>query len=62
MSANNHVNRIEGYVLCARVFQGAKRNKQCYDSDGLNSFASEAIEGLCRLFELLLVTTHFFEG
>jgi hypothetical protein len=43
-------------------FQGAKRNGQCYDSDGLDSFASKAVEGLCRLFEPLLVIAQFFEA
>jgi hypothetical protein len=40
----------------------AKGNRQCYYSDGLDSLAAEAIEGLRRFLELLLVITHFFEG
>jgi hypothetical protein len=44
-----------------RVFRGAKGNG-CYYSEQLESFASEAIEGLCHFFQLLLVITHFFKG
>jgi hypothetical protein len=47
-------------ILCGG-FWGAKGNGQCYYSDGLDSLAVEAIEGLHRLLELLLVITHFFE-
>jgi hypothetical protein len=42
-------------------FRGAKGNGQCYYSDGLDSLATEAIEGLHRLFQLLLVITHFLK-
>jgi hypothetical protein len=44
------------------VLRGAERDRQCYDSHGLDSFAAEAVEGLHRFFELLLVIIHFFEG
>jgi hypothetical protein len=42
-------------------FRGAKENGQCYYSDGLDSLATEAIEGLHRLLQLLLVITHFLK-
>jgi hypothetical protein len=42
-------------------FGGAKGNEQCYYFDGLDSLATEAIEGLCRLLELLLIITHFLK-
>jgi hypothetical protein len=57
-----HVNHVESYALGARVYRGTKGNKQCYDSDGVDSLASEAIEGLCRLFEPLLAIAHILEG
>jgi hypothetical protein len=57
-----HVNHVESCVLCARVYWGTKGNKQCYDSNGVNSLALEAIEGLCRLLEPLLVIAHILEG
>jgi hypothetical protein len=40
-------------------FGGAKGNRQCYYSDGLDSLVAEAIEGLRWLLEVLLVITHF---
>jgi hypothetical protein len=48
-------------ILCVD-FWGCQTRRQCYYSDRLNSFAAEAIEGLHRFFELLLVVAHFFEG
>jgi hypothetical protein len=42
--------------------RGAKQDAQCYDSDGLNSFVAEAVKGLHRFFELLLVIVYFFKG
>jgi hypothetical protein len=44
------------------VLWGAKQDGQCYDPDGLDSFAAEAKDGLHRFFELFLVIAHFFEG
>jgi hypothetical protein len=38
---------------------GAKGDEKCYYSDGLDSLAAKAIEGLRWLLELLLVITHF---
>jgi hypothetical protein len=43
-------------------FWGDKGDRQCYYSDGLNSLATEAIEGLRQFLELLLIITHFFKG
>jgi hypothetical protein len=48
-------------ILCG-VFWAVRGNGQCYYSNGLDSLAAEAVEGLRRLLELLLVITHFFEG
>jgi hypothetical protein len=45
-----------------RGFFCAKRDGQCYYSDGLDSFAAKAIEGFCWILELLLVITHFFKA
>jgi hypothetical protein len=42
-------------------FLGAKGNGQCYYSDGLDSLAVKAVEGLRRLLELLLIITHFLK-
>jgi hypothetical protein len=41
------------------VFWGAEGDGQCYYSNGLDSFAAEAIEGLRQFLEPLLVIPHF---
>jgi hypothetical protein len=56
-----HVYNIKCYVLCAGVFWGAKGDGKCYYSDRLDCFVAEAIEGLRRFLELLLVITQFLE-
>jgi hypothetical protein len=38
-----HVNNIECYVLCSWVLQGAERDKQSYNTNWVNSFATEAL-------------------
>jgi hypothetical protein len=45
-----------------RVLRDAEQDGQCYDSDRLDSFASEAVEGLHRLFEMFLIIAHYFES
>jgi hypothetical protein len=42
-----------------RVLGGAKGHRQGDDPKRFNSFSVEAIEGLHRFFELLLIKTHF---
>jgi hypothetical protein len=56
------VNHIKGYIFYARILWGAKQNRQGYNSDELDSFSSKTINGLRRLFKLLLVVAHFLEG
>jgi hypothetical protein len=58
----DHVDDVKNYELGARVLGGAKIHQQGDDLDRLNSFPTEAIEGLHRFFELLLIKTHFVEG
>jgi hypothetical protein len=45
-----------------RVLWGVEQDRQCYDSNGLDSFPAEAVEGCHRFFELLLIIAHFFES
>jgi hypothetical protein len=49
-------------MYSVRSFLGAKGDRQCYYSNMLDSFATEAIEGLRRFLEMLLIITHFLEG
>jgi hypothetical protein len=41
---------------------GTEGDRQGYDANWLNSFATKAIEGLRWLFQLLAIVSHFFEG
>jgi hypothetical protein len=41
---------------------GAKRDRQCYYSYRLDSFAAKAIEGFHWFPELFLIITHRFKG
>jgi hypothetical protein len=38
-----HVNNIKGYVFCSWVLWGAKGDRQGYDPNYLNSFATKVI-------------------
>jgi hypothetical protein len=41
---------------------GAKRDEQGYDANWLNSFAAEAVDRLCWLFQLLSIIAIFLKA
>jgi hypothetical protein len=57
-----HVDNIESDVFYAMIFGSAKGYQESDCPDRLDSFTTEAIEGLRWLFELLSIKAHFIEG